>query len=233
MPVEWQAILDLKVPFVAGLSGEERTRLAELVKVFVWDKHWEGAGGLELSDEIRVVIAATAARLVLHRDLSDFDHLSEIVVYPDSYQHPDRDGAILGEARHWGTVVLSWNAVQRGLANVEDGHDTATHEFAHVLDNADGAFDGTPVLPRLRHYGPWARIMALHYTRLRGGRRDLRKVMRAYGATNEAEFFAVATESFFEKPRQMQKRTPELYALLQSFYGGDPAAAGDRSDEVG
>ncbi len=227
-PTPWLAILEQQVPFYLRLSPDLQQRLRALLKLFVWEKHWVGAGGQEITAEVQVVIAACAARLVLHRDLAEFDQLSEIVVYPSAYKHADRDGAILGEAHLWGTVVLAWSSVQNGLRNPDDGHDTATHEFAHVIDRNDGEFDGTPILERFREYGPWAQVMSGHFLRLQQGRRDLRKVMRDYGATNEAEFFAVATESFFEKPAQMLKRTPELYTLLQSFYGGDPAAEEER-----
>jgi Mlc titration factor MtfA (ptsG expression regulator) len=103
---------------------------------------------MEIDDTVRVVISACAVRLVLHRDLSYFNRLTEIVVYPHDYRHKDDGGRILGEAHHWGTVVLSWPAVIHGAGNPDDGHATAAHEFAHVLDRAGGAFDGTPVPTR-------------------------------------------------------------------------------------
>jgi Mlc titration factor MtfA (ptsG expression regulator) len=223
LPPEWLPVLERRVPFFARLAGAERDRFLELLKLFVWEKHFIGASGLEVSDEIRVTIGACAVRLILHRDLDHYDRLTEIVVYPHDYRHPERDGVILGEAHDWGTVVLSWPAVQQGLANERDGLDTATHEFAHVLDRADGGFDGTPVLPSLLHYGAWARALSHHFLALRGRGRAQRRVLREYGATNEAEFFAVATEAFFEKPRQMRAETPELYAELARFFGSDPA----------
>jgi Mlc titration factor MtfA (ptsG expression regulator) len=113
--------------------------------------------------------------------------------------------------------------VLSGLANPKDGHDTATHEFAHVLDRTDGSFDGTPELRARPHYRAWADVMSRHYLKLRDRRGKVKRVLRNYGATNEAEFFAVATESFFEKPEQMKKQTPDLYEELSQFYGFDPA----------
>jgi Mlc titration factor MtfA (ptsG expression regulator) len=121
-------------------------------------------------------------------------------------------------------VILSWESVLAGLSNPRDGRDTAAHEFAHVLDRADGAFDGTPALRKYSHYRAWAAVMDEHFQGLRRGRPHERKVLDDYGALNEAEFFAVATESFFEKPRQMKAKTPELYEELRRFYGWDPAA---------
>ncbi len=224
LPPAWPAILERRVPFWRRLPEAERRAFLEKLKVFVWEKHFIPAGGMALTDEVRVVIAAAAVRLVLHLDLSFYDRLTEIVVYPGAYRHPDRGGAILGEAHHWGTVVLSWSDVTAGLANRGDGHDTATHEFAHVLDRNDGAFDGTPELPSRADYAPWTAVLGRHFAGLREADEDERRVLREYGATNEAEFFAVATESFFEKPVQMRARLPALYERLRGFYGCDPAA---------
>ena len=224
-PDDWRAHLDRHVPFFAALQEPLRQRFLELLKLFVWEKHFIGAGGLEVTDEHRVVIAATAVRLVLHLDLSRYDRLTEIIVYPDAYLHPEGDeGVILGEAHSWGTVVLSWEAVLQGLKNVEDGHDTATHEFAHVLDREGGDFDGTPTLRSRADYRVWAEVMSRHFLALRGRGRSQRRVLRRYGGENEAEFFAVATEAFFEKPLQMKEHTPDLYRELQRFYGFDPEA---------
>lgn len=223
-PEEWLAILEARVPFLHGLSGELRERFLEMLKVFAAEKIFTGAGGMEITDEVRVVISACAVRLVLYLDLSYYDRLTEILVYPYVYKHPDDEAAILGEAGNWGTVVLSWPAVLAGLVDPRDGHETALHEFAHVLDRGGGnTFDGTPKLKSMADYKPWAHVMSEHFLRLREHKKPERKVLRMYGATNEAEFFAVATESYFEKPIQMKKHLPDLYEELQDFYGGDPA----------
>lgn len=220
----WIGVLDERVPFFADLDGPVRERFLADLRVFVAEKHWIEAGGMEITEEVKVVIAAAAVRLTLHLDFDVYNRLTEIVVYPSHYRHEDNEDAVVfGEAHAWGTVVLSWDAVVGGLENPDDGHDTATHEFAHVLDRADGAFDGAPELRAREHYRAWAEVMSHHYDRLRDGKRTERRVMRDYGATNEAEFFAVATESFFEKPEQMKKRTPELYEEMRRFYGFDPA----------
>lgn len=219
-PVEWFAHLERHVPFYAALPDRDREDFLEKLKVFVWEKRFIGAGGLEMSDEVRVVVGAVAVRLILRLDLSYYDRLSEIVVYPhEAFRRPDSDLALLGEAHHWGVVVLSWPAVLAGLRNPVDGMDTGVHEFAHALDRASGQFDGTPVLKSLDLYRPWAEVMSKHFLNLRKGRAIERKVLDEYGALNEAEFFAVATEAFFEKPEQMQERLPDLYAELARFYG--------------
>jgi len=224
LPPEWLRYLDTHVPFFAKLSPELRQRFLDQLKVFIWEKEFIGAGGFAITEQVRVVVAATAVQLVLHLGLSYYDRLTEIIVYPGAFKLPDRTGAVLGEAKHWGTVILSWESVLAGLRNPVDGHDTAAHEFAHVLDRADGAFDGTPRLREYSHYRAWASVMSEHFQGLQQGRRAERNVMDDYGALNEAEFFAVATESFFEKPQQMKARTPELYEELKRFYGWDPAA---------
>jgi Mlc titration factor MtfA (ptsG expression regulator) len=222
-PAEWLGYLNARVPFFATLSPELRETFLYKLKVFAWEKEFIGAGGLTITDEIRVVVSATAVQLVVHLDMSYYDALREVIVYPDAFKLPDRTGAVLGEAKHWGSVILSWQAVLTGLRNPSDGHDTAAHEFAHVLDRADGAFDGTPKLRMYSHYQAWASVMSEHFQKLQEGQRRERQVLDDYGGLNEAEFFAVATESFFEKPRQMREKTPELYEELKRFYGWDPA----------
>lgn len=220
----WIGVLGDRVPFFRDLDGQLRERFLADLRVFVAEKYWIAAGGMEITDEVKVVIGAAAVRLTLHLDIDVYNRLTEIVVYPSHYRHADDDRSVVfGEAHSWGTVVLSWDAVVSGLENPHDGHDTATHEFAHVLDRVDGSFDGAPELRAHEHYRAWADVMTHHYDRLRDGKAAERKVLRKYGGTNEAEFFAVATESFFEKPDQMRKRTPDLYEEMKRFYGFDPA----------
>ncbi len=229
MPPQWISILENRVPFYATIDAALRDLFLNRLKIFVWEKTWIEAGGMEITDEVKVVVAATAVRLGLYLDDDIYNRLTEIVVYPSHYHHPEEEGIVFGEAHAWGTVVLSWDAVVGGIANPHDGHDTATHEFAHVLDRNSGQFNGTPELHARGDYRPWAVVLDRHFQGLRNGRSVDRKVLRDYGATNEAEFFAVATESFFEKPRQMLEKTPDLYAQLQHFYGFDPAK--DQSDD--
>ena len=223
-PPEWFGHLERSVPFFPELTSPSRERFLEWLKVFAWEKEFIGAGGFSVTDEVRVVVSATAVRLVLYLDLSYYDRLREVILYPDAFRIPDRTGVVLGEAKNWGSVILSWRSVLAGLKNPHDGHSTATHEFAHVLDREDGAFDGTPHLRRYSHYAAWASVMGEHFEKLREGRPLERQVLDDYGGINEAEFFAVATESFFEKPLQMKQHTPELYEALRAFYGWDPAS---------
>lgn len=226
-PPAWRAILDRTAPFVARLTAGERAKLESDVQVVLAEKHFLAAGGLELTDEIEVTIAAAAARLVIYLDISRYDDLTEIVVYPSAYRHPDGDDgvAILGEAHTWGVVVLAWDAVAAGLRNSQDGHETAAHEFAHVLDRAGGDFDGAPELRAREDVRPWATVMHRAFDRLRAHDRALGRVLRDYGATNPAEFFAVATEAYFERPAQLLALAPALHAALDRFYRGGAATA--------
>jgi Mlc titration factor MtfA (ptsG expression regulator) len=222
VPAGWLDIIRQRFHFFERAEPDVQRRFVDQLRVFAHEKHFIGAGGLDVTEEMKVVISGAAVRLTLHLDVSYYDRLTEIVVYPHAYRHPHRTGVVLGEAQSWGTVVLSWPAVLHGLDNPCDGHNTALHEFAHVLDRADGAFDGTPELRATEDYRPWAQVMTLHFDALRDGDETAARVLRDYGGKNEAEFFAVATESFFERPVRMKAETPELYDVLMRFYGFDP-----------
>ena len=235
LPEAQRAIVAKNVPQAARLPDEARRELEGHVAVFLAAKRFEGAGGLAVTDEIRVTIAAQACLLVLGRcEGEPYPELVTIVVYPRAYvakvTRPGEGGVVveghevrLGESWGAGTVVLAWDAVLAGAADPGDGHNVVLHEFAHQLDQEDGASDGTPDLPFLR-YGAWARVLGAAYAGLvDADERGRRTVLDRYGATNPAEFFAVATEAFFERSRALRSRHPELYAELAAYYGQDPA----------
>ena len=133
---------------------------------------------------------------------------------------------VFGEAHPWGTVILSWPAVLHGIELPCDGHNTALHEFAHVLDREAGSFNGTPFLRSRHDYPKWGEIMKYHFDRLNTGDREELSVLRMYGAQNPAEFFSVATEAFFEIPSVMSELLPDLYDVMKTFYGGAPFTYG-------
>lgn len=224
---EWREILRREVPFYRAFDEAERARFEDNFKLFILTKYFIEAGGFVMTEEAKVLISAAAARLVMNLPEESYARLTEVVVYPSHYRRPnDEEGTIiLGEAHRWGTVVLSYSAVLSGIKNPTDGHETATHEFAHVLDGEDGSFDGTPLLDRSA-YAPWTQAMSRAFLRLRSQVEHHRKpeVLREYGATNEAEFFAVATEAFFERSKKLKEKHPELYAVLRDYYRTDPAA---------
>ena len=233
-PEHWRPILAERVPYFSQLPDALRPKVQGDLMVFEREKSFVGAGGFEVTEEVRVVIAAAAVRLVAELDIAAFDRMREIVVYPAAYRHPGSDTVVLGEVSPWHTVVLSWEDVLAGLANPRDGRDTATHEFAHVLDRASGAFNGTPNLRARADYAPWGSVLSAYFLRLRRNAGKRKTLLRSYGATNEAEFFAVATEMFFERPGVLRRKAPDLYAELGRFYGttlSEPPPAADTAAE--
>jgi Mlc titration factor MtfA (ptsG expression regulator) len=234
-PEEWDRILEKNFPLDAMLPEDARKRLRSQIQVFLSEKRFEGLGGLAMSDEIRVTIAAQACLLLLNRGDVHYPRLGSILVYPTAYEAPvaARDRGIvtegrqvrLGESWSTGAVVLSWDDVLHGAADCCDGHNVVLHEFAHQLDMENNVADGAPLLPRRSMYVAWARVLGREFKLLRRAvAQRHRSVMDAYGATNPAEFFAVATETFFEKPIELRERHPELYDQLKEFYGQDPVS---------
>lgn len=203
------------------------------IQVFLDEKIFEGCGGLKITDEIRVTIAAQACILLLNRKPTYYPKLYTILVYPGAYvakkvtvigmQHTEEMTVRAGESWTRGEVVLAWDNVRQEAIDLADGHNVVLHEFAHQLDQEDGSADGAPILEKLSSYRTWARVLSKEYQdlqqRVLSGRKD---IMDAYGATDPAEFFAVATETFFERPKQMKLTHPELYEELESYYGLDP-----------
>ena len=235
-PVAWLNILQERVPYYGLLSPDEQTQLQKLVRVFLSEKEFEGCGGLEMTDEIRVTIAAQACILLLNREHEYYAGLHSILVYPSSYQAPSKfvdpagvvhegDEGRLGEAWLRGSIILSWDDVRRGSADFEDGRNVTLHEFAHQLDQQDGTFNGAPLLEKRASYRSWARVLMKEYRALgEAAERGQETLIDQYGATNPAEFFAVITEAFFETPKALKEKHPELYAELKKFYHQDPLA---------
>jgi len=242
-PADWDAHLVRNVPHYAWLDLQERRRLHDLVRVFVAEKRWEGCGGLALTDEIRVTIAAQACLLILALPDDLYRSVRSILVYPSTVvPPPQRLGAleiamqpvdaprpILGQARLRGPVILVWDAVERTGRHPERGHNVVIHEFAHALDLFDGSGDGTPPLRGLAEVRRWVEVCSREYRTLRGqARHDGPRLLDRYGATNEVEFFAVVTEMFFDRPLALRRQHEELYAVLKAFYRQDPAARLER-----
>ncbi len=225
-PTEWLAIIQKNLPPYAKLTPEMQQQIQGYTQKFLYDKSFEGCGGLILNDEIKVTIAAQACLLLLNREVRCYPKLFSVLVYPSSYvarDELDRESVRLGESWRTGAVVLAWDSVKRGATNFADGHNLVIHEFAHQLDQEDGAGDGAPILDGHSSYAVWAEVLSGEYERLRKRVSKSRKsVMDAYGATNPAEFFAVASETFFEKPKQLSRDCPELYDELRRFYQVDP-----------
>ncbi len=230
-PPEWEAYLHNNLPPYAHLTEIQQSALKKKVQIFLNKKQFEGCGGQEITEEIKVTIAAQACLLILNHTSSIYPKLRTILVYPSAYR-PSGEGLFhkedvnsvrLGESWAAGVVVLSWDSVIGGARNFEDGKNVTLHEFAHQLDQEDGRGDGAPVLSDRSAYVTWAQTFSEEFLALQNKTsRGRKSVMDAYGATNPAEFFAVATETFFEKPDQMQRNHPELFQELLDYYQLDP-----------
>jgi MtfA peptidase len=229
-PADWLAHLNHNVVQYRLLTAPEQAKLRQRVQVFVAEKNWLGCGGLVVADEMKVTIAAQACLLVLGIDYEyHYDQIRSVLIYPDTYLHPpsDQDGLahngypVYGEAWHRGPIVLSWKNT-RALAD-EEGGNLVFHEFAHHLDDLDGGMDGTPPLERA-HQRQWEHVIEKEYRRLvRASLQGRPTLLNEYGASSRAEFFAVGTECFFERPVALRERHPDLYAILRDFYRQDPA----------
>lgn len=246
-PADWKKILKQNVIHYGVLAEEERTRLHALIQVFIAEKYWEGCGGLELTDEIRVTISAQACLLILNLPHNYYENVETIIVYPSTVILPERklsffetalrpiepEIPITGQAFRQGPLILVWDEVLRDSRHPESGYNVVYHEIAHKLDMLDGAADGTPPLRSRSEYRDWVRICSSEFLRLRREVEQGRETfLNSYGAVNEAEFFAVATEQFFDQPLEMIKHAPDLYRVLSQYYRQDPAQRTRRKDGI-
>ena len=234
-PKDWLATVESNVPFFRRLSASDQAELLGNIQVFLAEKRFEGCGGLELTDEIRVTIAAQACLLLLHRKTDYFPRLLTILVYPSTYSVEEKrpvEGPVweegrmtrLGETgRTLGSMVLSWDATKSGAGDPSDGKNVVFHEFAHQLDYENYAADGVPGLVTREQQLSWREIMRSEFASLRAAdETGIPTLLDTYGATNPAEFFAVSTEAFFERPCALRARHPKLYAELQRYFRQDP-----------
>ena len=234
-PAAWEEILARNFPLDARLCQGDRVELRRRMQIFLAEKRFEGVGGLRMSDEVRVTIAAQACLLVLGLDDEDYPALRTILVYPSAYRaRATEHGAFgmvteieqvrAGEAYNAETIVLSWDDVLNGGTGDGDGHNVVLHEFAHQLDMEDRTSNGAPLLADERMYAAWSRVLGHEYAQLQGAvEHHQRTLIDPYGSQSPAEFFAVATETFFEKPIQLRDDHAELYGQLRDFYRQDPA----------
>ncbi len=234
-PKEWLVTIERNVSFFHRLSANDQAELLGHTQVFLAEKRFEGCDGLEITDEVRVTIAAQACLLLLHRKTDYFPRLLTILVYPSTYLAEDRrhvhghvwqEGkmARLGETGRWlDAIVLAWDAVRSGAADPSDGKNVVLHEFAHQLDYENYAEDGAPALATRDQRLSWQEVMRGEFASLRAAdETGIPTLLDTYGATNPAEFFAVSTEAFFERPRALRARHPKLYAELRNYFHQDP-----------
>jgi Mlc titration factor MtfA (ptsG expression regulator) len=234
-PQPWLTTLHETVGHYELLSEPDQKKLCDAVQIMLAEKEWEGCRGLELTDEMRVTTAALAAILILGFDDFYFDNVATILVYPNEYVVKEERGIgggatvegesdRLGEAHARGPVIVSWAEIRENALAPGYGQNLVFHEFAHQLDMLNGEFDGTPNLPNGDLARRWADLMDREYRRLQDAeRRGRETLLDQYGAENPAEFFAVATECFFDAPRAMQRVYPPLYEIFRAYYRQDPA----------
>jgi Mlc titration factor MtfA (ptsG expression regulator) len=236
IPDDWRRIIERNVSIVQRLPPDDVQELYGHVQVFLAEKHFEGCGGLELTDEIRVTIAAQACLLLLHRDTDYYPRLTSILVYPSTYLVPgehslgagvleEGDEPLLGHTQSsLSAMVLAWDSSLGGARVIDDGENLVFHEFAHQLDFENGDVNGTPLLESNGQYASWARVLGAELDALRrASETGAPSVLDEYGAENPAEFFAVATEAFFERPVELRAKHAALYAELRAYYRQDPA----------
>ena len=234
-PDAWREILRRRVPYFRRLPADLQLQLKRHIQVFLAEKPFVGCVGLEVTEEMRVTIAAQACLLLLNRRRPDyFPNLRQILVYPGAFivDRVSTDGAgvlqesrqvLSGESWSQGQVILSWDDVIDGAAVVDDGRNVVIHEFAHQLDQHNGHANGAPLLIGRSRYERWARVLGEEFARLQErASQGLPSLFSYYGATNPAEFFAVASEVFFEQAGRMRVEHPEMYSEFRRFYRIDP-----------
>jgi len=232
-PREWEEILQKNVALYQHLPQDLKEELHGTINVFLDEKKFEGCGGLQLTEAIKVTIAAQACLLLLKRKPTFYPKLTSILVYPGAYIARQTsfigdipvqvDSARLGESWTNGALVLAWDHVKEESMDISDKHNVVLHEFAHQLDQEDGQANGAPILEQRSSYLAWARILGREYRELiEKVEEEHHDVIESYGATNPAEFFAVITEAFFKKPQNLNKKHPALYKELKLYYKMDP-----------
>jgi len=234
-PNEWLKIIKRNVAFFVRLPAKDQAELLDHIQVLLSEKNFEACAGQEITDEVRVTIAAQGCLLLLHRKTDYFPRLLTILVYPSSYlaheQRPitaeiweEGKQARAGEtARTMGSMVLAWDAVKSGAADPSDGKNVVLHEFAHQLDYENFAADGTPALATRQQQLAWREVMRTEFASLRAAEATgIPTLLDTYGATNAAEFFAVSIEAFFERPMMLRAQHPRLYSELQNYFRQDP-----------
>ncbi len=231
---EWAALLEKNLPLYSLFPDSLKQRVHEKISQFVATTFFEGCGGLELTNEMILTVAGQACTLIVNHEGPPYPNLKSVLLYPSSFSsiqdgfdkmgNPTKERTTrLGESWSNGTVILAWDSVASGAQNIFDGRNVTFHEFAHQLDQENSLSDGIPFLHTPQAYHTWAEVLNEGFEKLIvKAERGKRSVMDHYGATNRAEFFAVATECFFEKPRQMKKKHPKLYDVLHEYYQLDP-----------
>ena len=234
-PAAWREILRRRMPAFARLPADVQLQLKKHAQVLIAEKPFIGCQGLVITDEMRVLVAVQAAFLLLNRRNGYFRNLRQVLLYPGAFvvdrvtpgpvglAHDTRR-VLAGESWQQGQLILSWDDVLAGAADPADGRNVVIHEFAHQLDQETGAANGAPIGITRQGSERWARVMAPEFAALQQRvARGEAGLIDGYGATDPAEFFAVSSELFFERPVEMAGAHPALYAELARCYGASPS----------
>jgi len=233
-PAAWREIMRQRVPYFRALPADLQLQLKRHMQVFLAEKPFIGCAGLEVTEEMRVTIAAQACLLLLNRKTGYYRNLRQILVYPGAFVvnrvHTDNIGVLqdqrqvlAGESWSQGQVVLSWDDTLDGAAVIDDGRNVVIHEFAHQLDQEKGHANGAPYLSHRNRYKRWQQVLSAEFAKLQEqASNNEPSLFSYYGATNPAEFFAVSSEVFFERPQELAAHYPELYRELSEFYRINP-----------
>ena len=223
-PEKWRSLLLERYDHFERLDPAWRPRFEDDVRIFLAEKRITGVG-VEATDELRLLVAASAVTLSVGWPEYEWDQLTEVLLYPDDF---DRDYAFggderAGEAHPWGTVILSVPALLESFETPDDAYHVGVHEFAHLLDVDQTRFDGIPVGLGGGRAREWVAVAEKEMERLRHGR----SAFDEYGAHDPVEFLGVAVEAFFEIPQVVRRRHRDVYAILSSYFAQDPAAWDD------
>jgi Mlc titration factor MtfA (ptsG expression regulator) len=226
----WEPVLERGFHHWRLLDATELERMRMLVARFFHENDWEAARGMDLTADVKVLISAQASMLLLGLEIDEYFDVTSVIVHRSTVRltgtHRSAAGTmtqgtqhLAGQATPKGPVVLAWNAVTRGATQPASGQNVVYHEFAHRLDMLDGVTDGTPPLGSDAATARWAEVCTPAFERVKAGE----SILRSYAATNPAEFFAVATETFFNRPLDLLEHEKDLYDVLRSFFQQDTA----------
>jgi len=220
-PSEWRSLLQQKVNYYNRLNAADKQRFEDKIKLFLGTTRITGIQ-TGLDDEVRLLVAVSAIIPIFAFSDWEYRNLHEVLIYPGSFdQHTFADGdgkeralGMVGSGAMNGKMILSKPALLNGFLRQRDGQNTGIHEFVHLLDGTDGAFDGIPALADKQYVMPWMGMVYREIKRMHRGQSEL----RSYGASNKVEFFAVASEYFFERPDELHQENPKLYKMLSRFF---------------
>lgn len=233
-PKKWQHILSIQWPLYQRLPDLLKLNLQERINLFMNEKQFIGCNGFNVTEEHKLLIAAQACLLIINKPFEYFDNLNSILIYPSAFivnrNRNLANGTVTedkmintGEAWETGKIVLSWDDAYSGIIDISDGQNVVIHEFAHLLDHTNGSANGAPLLQHAKNYEQWSQCFSAAYNRLQDCiDKGEKSIFNPYGAISPGEFFAVASELFFERSKIFEKEEPELHQQLVKFYAVDP-----------